>query len=214
LSATLPGPGPKAEKKRPTTTQYTPSSGPKPDKNRPMTRSTPPSPDPKKLKSPLAAGANEPLMHSGRNFDTLVRMASLTKVVFQQDLRKSHKHTQSYLDHAYDIVHGIRKCHVCVLQEIKPKKGDAVLDDEEKKVSEPDPSKKRIEMRSPNSNQKDSPSNETVIRFPPMPNEMAYIEDNCLEYVHVSGPLDISCDFEAVDKLILFEPYPFIFPIH
>ncbi len=141
-------------------------------------------------------------------------MDSLTKVVFHRDLCKGHKHTQSYLDHAYDIVHDFRKCHIRVLHEIEPKKGGAIQDDEEKKVGEPDPARKLIEIESPNSNQKDSPSNETVIRFPPMPNEMAYIEDNCLEYVHVSGPLDISCDFEAVDKLILFEPYPFIFPIH
>jgi hypothetical protein len=55
----------------------TPSPGPKPDKNRPATQSTP-SPDPKKKKSPLAAGADESSMHSGRNFDALVGMDSLT----------------------------------------------------------------------------------------------------------------------------------------
>jgi hypothetical protein len=81
--------------------------------------------------------------------------------------------------------------------------GGAVLDDEEKKVGEPDPSKKQIEMGSPNSNQKDSPSNEMMIGFPPLANEMTYLEDDCLKYVHASGPVDIGCDFEAVDELVL-----------
>jgi hypothetical protein len=70
-------------------------------------------------------------------------------------------------------------------------------------VGEPDPAKKLFKIESPNSNHKDLPSNEMVIRFPPTPNEMAYLEEDCLEYVHASGPLDISCDFEAVDKLVL-----------
>jgi hypothetical protein len=32
---------------------------------------------------------------------------------------------------------------------------------------------------------------------------MAYIKDECLQYVHDSGPLDIGGDFEAVDSLVL-----------
>jgi hypothetical protein len=43
-----------------------------------------------------------------------------------------------------------------------------------------------------------------VIGFPPTANEMAYLEDSCLEYVHATGPLDINCDFELVDKLVLW----------
>ena len=125
-------------------------------------------------------------------------MDSLTKVVFHRDLCKGHKHTQSYLDHAYDIVHDFRKCHIRVLHEIEPKKGGAIQDDEEKKVGEPDPARKLIEIESPNSNQKDSPSNEMVIGFPPTPDKMAHVKDNCLEYAHASGLLDISCNFEAV----------------
>jgi hypothetical protein len=32
---------------------------------------------------------------------------------------------------------------------------------------------------------------------------MAYLEGDCLQYAHASGPLDIGCDFEAVDKFVL-----------
>jgi hypothetical protein len=42
-----------------------------------------------------------------------------------------------------------------------------------------------------------------MIGFPPTPDEMAYVEDDCLKYVHASGPLDMGCDFEAVDELVL-----------
>jgi hypothetical protein len=42
-----------------------------------------------------------------------------------------------------------------------------------------------------------------VIGFPPTPDEMAYVADNCLKYVRASGPLDIGRDFEAVDALVL-----------
>jgi hypothetical protein len=201
LSAMWPSPGLKAEKYRPAA-QYTSSPGPTPDKNRATTRSTP-SPDPKKKKSPLAAGADESLMHSGRNFDALVGMDSLTKGAFHRNLRRHPKYTQSYLDHAYDIVHDFRKCDICVLHEIRPKEGEAVQDDKEKKVGEPDPTKKSIEIGSPNSNKTDSPSNKMVIGFPPTPDEMVYVEDDFLKYVHTSGPVDIGCDFEAVDELVL-----------
>jgi hypothetical protein len=121
-------------------------------------------------------------------------------------------------------VHDFRKCDIRVLHVIDPKEGvavqedeekkdsepeintktgEAVLDEEEKKVGEPDPAEKPVEIGSPKSNQTDSPSNEMVIGFPPTPNEMAYVEDDCLKYVHASGPLDIGCDFEAVDELVL-----------
>jgi hypothetical protein len=103
LSAMSPSPGPKADEYQPTT-QYTQSPGPTLDKNRPRTRSTP-SPDPKKKQSPLSAGADELLMHSGRNFDALVGMDSLSKAAFHRTLRRHPKYTQAYLDHAYDIVH-------------------------------------------------------------------------------------------------------------
>jgi hypothetical protein len=95
LSATSPSPGPKAVKKRPAT-QYTPSPGLRPDKNRATTRSTP-SPDPKKKKSSFAAGADKSLMHSGRNFNTLVGMNSLPKVVFHRKLRRYPKYTQLWV---------------------------------------------------------------------------------------------------------------------
>jgi hypothetical protein len=32
---------------------------------------------------------------------------------------------------------------------------------------------------------------------------MVYVEDDCMKYVHASGPVDIGCDFEAVDELVL-----------
>jgi hypothetical protein len=93
LSAMSPSPGPKADKYQPAT-QYTPSPGPTSDKNRMTTRSTP-SPDPKKKQSPLSAGADEPLMHSGRNFDALVRMDSLSKAAFHRTLLRHPKYTLS-----------------------------------------------------------------------------------------------------------------------
>jgi hypothetical protein len=42
-----------------------------------------------------------------------------------------------------------------------------------------------------------------VTRFPPTPDEFVYVEEDCMKYVHASGPLDIGCDFEAVDELTL-----------
>jgi hypothetical protein len=42
-----------------------------------------------------------------------------------------------------------------------------------------------------------------VTDFPPLPDEMVYVEDDCLKDVHASGPVDIGCDFEAVDELVL-----------
>jgi hypothetical protein len=91
LSAMSPRPGPKADEYQPAT-QYTPSPGPTPDKNRPTTRSTP-SPDPKKKQSPLSAGADESLMHSGRNFNALVGMDSPSKAAFHRTLRRHPKYT-------------------------------------------------------------------------------------------------------------------------
>jgi hypothetical protein len=132
LSAMLPSPGPKTDKDQPVT-QYTPSPGLTPDKNRPTTRSTP-SPDPKKKQSPfLSAGDDESLMHSGRNFDTLVRVDSLSKAGFHWTLLRHPKYTQAYLDHAFDIVHDFCKCDIRVLHKINPKEGGAVQDDKEKK---------------------------------------------------------------------------------
>jgi hypothetical protein len=32
--------------------------------------------------------------------------------------------------------------------------------------------------------------------------ERVYVEDDCMEYAHASGPVDIGCDFAAVDELI------------
>jgi hypothetical protein len=97
LSTMSPGPGPKADEYQPAT-QYSPSPGPFTEKNRPRTRSTT-SPDPKKKQSPVSSVANEPLMHSGRNFDTLVGMDSVSKAAFHRTLRIHQKYTQSYLDH-------------------------------------------------------------------------------------------------------------------
>jgi hypothetical protein len=131
LSAMSPSPGPKADEYQPAT-QYTPSPGPIPDKNRPGTRSTT-SPDPKKKQSPLSAVADESLMHSGRNFDVLVGMDSLSKASFHRTLHRHPKYTQAYLDHAYDIVHDFRKCDIHVLHVMEPKEGGAIHDDEDKK---------------------------------------------------------------------------------
>jgi hypothetical protein len=82
LSAMLPSPGPKADEYQPAS-QYSPSPGPFTEKNRPRTRSTT-SPDPKKKQSPVAAVANELLMHSDRNFDALVGIDSVYKAAFHR----------------------------------------------------------------------------------------------------------------------------------
>jgi hypothetical protein len=200
LSAMSPSPGPKVDEYQPAT-QYTPSPGRTSDKNR-ATQSTP-SPDPKKKQSPLSAGADESLMHSGRNFDALVGMDSLPEAAFHRTLLRHPKYTQAYLDHTYNIVHDFRKCDIRVLHVIYPKEGRAVQDDEDKKDGKPDPTEKRVEIGSPDSIKTDLPSNEMVTGFPPSPDEMVYVEDDCMKYVHVSGPVDIGCDFEAVDELVL-----------
>jgi hypothetical protein len=119
LSAMSPSPGPKADEYQPAT-QYSPSPGLFMEKKRPRTRSTT-SPDPKKKQSPVSAVANELLMHSGRNFDALVGMDSVSKAAFHPTRRRHQKYTQSYLDHAYDIVHAFRKCDIRVLHVIEPK---------------------------------------------------------------------------------------------
>jgi hypothetical protein len=151
----------------------------------------------------LSAGADESLMHSGRNFDALVGMDSLSKAAFHRTLLRYPKYTQAYLDHAYDIVHEFHKCDIRVWHVIDPKEGGAVQDDEDKKDSKPDPTKKPVEIGSPDSIKTDSPSNEMVTGFPPTPDKMVYVEDGCLKYVHASGPVDIGCDFKAVDELVL-----------
>jgi hypothetical protein len=160
LSLMSPSPGPKADEYQPAP-QYTPSPGPFPDKNRPRTRSTT-SPDPKKKQSPFSAVADESLMHSGRNFDALVGMDSLTKAAFHWTLRIHPKYTQAYLDHAYNIVHVFRKRVIRVLHVIEPKEGGAVQDDEDKKDGKPDPNEKLVEVGSPDSIKTDSPSNENL----------------------------------------------------
>jgi hypothetical protein len=201
LSLMSPSPGPKVDEYQPAT-QYPPSPGPFPDKIHPRTRSTM-SPDPKKKQSPLSAVADESLMHSGRNFDALVGMDSLSKAAFHRTLCRHPKYTQAYLDHAYDIVHDFRKCDIRVLHEIDPKEEGAVQDDEEKKDGKPDPTEKPVEIGSPDSIKMDSPSNQMVTGFPPSPDERVYVKDDCMKYVHASGPVDIGCDFEAVDELVL-----------
>jgi hypothetical protein len=180
----------------------TPSPGRTPDKIRPTTRSTP-SPDPKKKQSPLSAGADESLMHSGRNFDALVGMDSPSKAAFHRTLRRHPKYTQAYLDHAYDIVRDYHKCDIHVLHVIDPEEGGAVQDDKEKKDGKPDPAEKPVEIGSPDSVKTGSPSNQMVTGFPPTPDEMVYVQDDCMKYVHASGPVDIGCDFEAVNELVL-----------
>jgi hypothetical protein len=189
LSAMSPSPGPKADEYQ-QATQYSPNQGPFTEKNRPRTQSTT-SPDPKKKESPVSAVANESPMHSARNFDALVGMDSLSKAAFHMTLR-FHKYTQAYLDHAYDIVHDFRKCDICVLHEI-----------EQKKDCKPYPTEKPVEIGSPPSITTDSPFNQMVTRFPPTPDEFVYVEEDCMKYVHASGLLDIGCDSEAVDELVL-----------
>jgi hypothetical protein len=143
-------------------------------------------------------------MHSGRNFDALVGMDSLSKAAFHRSLRRHPKYTQAYLDHAYDIVHDFRKCDIRVWHKISPKEGGAVQDDEDKKDCKPDSTEKPVEFGSPPSIKTDSPSNQMVTGFPPTPDEFVYVEEDCMKYVHASGPLDIGyCDFEAVNELVL-----------
>jgi hypothetical protein len=100
-------------------------------------------------------------------------------------------------------VHDFRKCDICVLHVIEPKEGGAVQDDEDKKDCKPDPTKKSVEIGSPPSIKTDPPSNQMVTGFPPTPDEFVYVEEDCMKYVHASGPLDIGCDFEAVNELVL-----------
>ena len=101
------------------------------------------------------------------------------------------------------IVHDFRKCDIRVLHKIDQKEGGAVQDEEEKKDGKPDPTQKLVEIRSPDSIKTDSPSNKMVTGFPPTRDEMVYVEDDCMKYVHASGPVDIGCDFEAVNELVL-----------
>jgi hypothetical protein len=193
LSAMSPSPGPKADEYQPAT-QYSPSPGPFTEKNRPRTRSTT-SPDPKKKQSPVSAVANESLMHSGRTFDALVGMDSVSKAAFHRTQRRHQKYTQSYLDHAYNIVHDFRKCDIRVLHVIEPKEGGAVQDDKDKKDCKPDPTEKPVDIGSPPSITMDTPSNQMVTGFPPTPDEFVYVEEDCMKYVHASGPVDIGCEF-------------------
>jgi hypothetical protein len=151
----------------------------------------------------MSSVANESLMHSGRNFNALVGMDSVSKAAFHRTLRRHQKYTQSYLDHAYDIVHDFRKCDIHFLHVIEPKEGGAVQDDEDKKDCKPDPTEKPVEIGSPPSIKTDPPSNQMVTGFPPTPDEFVYVEKECMKYVHASGPVDIGCDFEAVDELVL-----------
>jgi hypothetical protein len=200
LSVVSPSAGPKVDKYQPAT-QYSPNQGPFTEKNRPRTQSTT-SRDPKKKQSPVSAVANESLMRSGRNFDALVGMDSLSKVAWHMTLR-FHKYTQAYLDHAYDIVHDFRKCDIHILHEIEPKEGGAVQEDKDKKDCKPDLAEKPVEIGSPPSITTDTPSNQMVTGFPPTPDKFVYVEEDCMKYAHASGPLDIGCNFEAVDELTL-----------
>jgi hypothetical protein len=99
-------------------------------------------------------------------------------------------------------VHDFRKCDIRVLHKIDPREGGAVQDDEQKKDGKPDPTEKPVEIGSPDSIKMDSPSNKMVTGFPPMPDEMVDVEVDCMKYVHASGPVDIGCNFEAVDELV------------
>jgi hypothetical protein len=201
LSAMLPSPGPKADVYQPVM-QYIPSPGPTSDKNHATTRSTP-SPDPKKKQSPLSAVADESMMRSGRNFDALVGMDSLSKAAFHRTLLRHPKYTQAYLDHTYNIVHHFLKCDIRVLHVIHSKEGGAVQEDKEKNDCKPDPTEKPVEIGSPDSIKTDSPSNKMVTGFPPTPDKMVYVQHDCMKYVHASGTVDIGCDCEAVDELVL-----------
>jgi hypothetical protein len=165
LSEMSPSPGPKADEYQPAT-QYSPSPGPFTEKNRPRTRSTT-SPDPKKKQSSVSAVANGSSMHSGRNFDALVGMDSVSKAAFHRSLRRRQKYTQAYLDHAYDIVHDFHKCDIRVLHVIEPKEGGAVQDDKDTKDCKPDPTEKPVEIGSPPPIKTDTPSNQMVTGFPP-----------------------------------------------
>jgi hypothetical protein len=53
------------------------------------------------------------------------------------------------------------------LQVIEPKEGEAVQDDENKKDGKPDPTKKPVEIGSPDSLKTDLPSNQMVPDFHP-----------------------------------------------
>jgi hypothetical protein len=93
----------------------------------------------------VSAVANESLMHSGRNFDALVGMDSVSKAAFHHTLG-FHKYTQAYLDHAYNIVHDFRKCDIWVLHKIEQKEGGAVQEDDDKKDCKPDLAEKPVEI--------------------------------------------------------------------
>ena len=261
-------------------------------KKRPATTSSP-SPGSKKKKKnpPAAASTNKSSIQSGIDLDALVGMTLFDKNAFHRNHRNLHRHTQPYLDHAYNIVLDFHKCDIRVLHEDKPdkkgaesdaketksnvpdwafqgtkvglsnskvtastsnelvspengeaasvdaakkesvpepqkketemgipnleqktlpsneiatpEKGAAHLGDEEKKVKSPEPSKQKTKVGTPNSQKTDTLSDQMVIGFPPTTNEMAYVEQDCIEYIHDGGPLDIGCDFAAVDDLFL-----------
>jgi hypothetical protein len=159
LSVMSPSTGPKVDEYQ-SATPFSRNQGPFTEKNRPRTRSTT-SPDPKKKQSSVSPVTNESLKHSGRNFDALVGMYSLSKADFHMTLR-FHKYTQPYLDHAYDIVHDFRKCHIRVLHAIEPTEGGGVQEDKDKKDCKPDPTEKPVEIGSPPSIVTDTRSNQMV----------------------------------------------------
>jgi hypothetical protein len=155
---------------------------------------------------------NESLKRSGRNFDALVEMDSLSKADFHMTLRL-HKYTQPYLDHAYDIVHDFRKSDIRVLHKIEPKEGGAVQEDEDKKDWKPDPNEKPFEIGSPPSIATDTRSNQMVTGFPPMPDEIVYVEEDCKpdpteKPVEIGSPPSIATDIRSNQMVTGFPPTP------
>ena len=147
--ATSHSPDQKDKRKRPAT-RSTPSPGVKAKKKRPATTSSPSPGSKKKKENPPAAGStNKSSIQSGIDLDALVGMTLFDKNDFHRGHRTLHRHSQPYLDHAYDIVLDFRKCDMRVLHfvhEPEPDKKGAESDDEKKKGNGPDLSKQQTEV--------------------------------------------------------------------
>ncbi len=183
------------------TTQSNPRLGPPGDNNGPVTRSSPN----KESNEVRATVAQESFTYPEGYLDGLVGLTRTRKVEFHRyQKRGSNKCTQEYLDHAYDIVYDFRKCDIRTLHVIKKKEDEADSDeDNSHKLGPSDQAMKIVVKPEINTGPLTESEYVLVTGFPPAANEMAYCEKDCLECIHGDGPVDIGCDFAAVDKMVL-----------
>jgi hypothetical protein len=185
--------------KRPLT-RSTSSLGPQADNNGPVTRSSP-NKQPKELGSPLA---QESFTYPEGYLDGLVGLTRTRKVEFHRYQKKGpNKCTQEYLDHVYDIVYDFRKNDIRTLHVIKKKEDKADSDEDNSKKIGPSNQAIQIVVK-PEKNTCPLTKSEYVLvtGFPPAENETAYCKKDCLKCIHGDGPVDIGCNFAAVDKMV------------